>query len=73
MTCKIHNNDHITKLFYILKRKGVSRGLKYYCVLELLHWQEITTDEAYKYLDLCQEDLEKEFNNLINKKENASK
>ena len=65
----IHDNDHITKLFYVLKRKGLSDGLKHYCVLELRHWNEITTDEAYEYLGLSYENLEEQFNNITKSKE----
>jgi len=65
----IHSNTHITKLFYILRRKGISDGLKHYCVLELRHWQEITTDEAYKYLGLDYNNLEEQFNNITKSKE----
>ena len=68
MARQTHSNTHITKLFYILKRKGLANDLKHYCVLELLHWHEITTDQAYEYLDLSQEDLEIKFNNITKEK-----
>jgi len=64
----IHSNTHITKLLYMLKRKGLANDVKHYCVLELLHWHEITTDQAYEYLELSQEELEEKFNNITNKK-----
>jgi hypothetical protein len=68
MSRETHSNDYITKLFYILRRKGVADDIKHYCVLELLHWHEITTDQAYEYLGLSQEELEEKFNNITNKK-----
>ena len=69
MARQIHSNTHITKLFYVLKRKGLSDGLKHYCVLELMHWHEITTDEAYQYLGLDYQNLEDQFNNITKSKE----
>lgn len=65
----IHSNAYITKLFYILKRKGLSDGLKHFCVLELMHWQEITVDQAYEYLGLSYVNLEEQFNNITKSKE----
>jgi hypothetical protein len=69
MTRGVHNNTHISKLFYVLKRKGVADDIKHHCVLELLHWNEITTDQAYEYLGLSQELLEEKFNNITKSKE----
>jgi hypothetical protein len=68
MARQIHSNTHITKLFYVLKRKGLSDGLKHYCVLELLHWQEITVDQAYEYLGLDYNSLEEQFKNITKEK-----
>ena len=61
MVRQIHNNDNITKLFYVPKGRGLANGLEHYCVLELLHWHKITTDQDYEYLDLSQKDLEIKF------------
>lgn len=69
MARQIHSNAHITKLFYILKRKGLSDGLKHYCAIELRHWNAITTDELYEYLGLDYESLEDQFNNITKSKE----
>lgn len=68
MMRKTHCNNDISKYFYMLKRKGLANDIKHYCVLELLHWHEITTDQAYEYLELSQEELEIKFNNITKEK-----
>jgi len=63
---KGYNPTYLTKLSYVLKRKGASDDIKLFCVLELMHWHELVLDDAYKYLGLSRELLEEKFNNITN-------